>query len=107
MKKIKFFHEHPVNIKDISKQLLILAMVSVTSLQAQKEVTSIENLANNQDLYVDFKFAQDIKIEHGSTNEVIVKASVNIEDGDGDDAFSLKTDKSSGRLKIFRFWKLL
>ena len=83
------------------KKIVILALLSVVTLHAQKELTFIENLKSNQDLYVNFKFAQDIKIEHGKTNEVIVKASVNIDDGEGNDAFSIKTDKSSGRLKMY------
>ena len=83
------------------KNLVILALISVVTLQAQKEVSFNENLKTNQDLYLNFKFAQDIKVEHGNTNEVIVKASVNIDDGEGNDAFSIKTDNSSGRLKVY------
>ena len=83
------------------KKIVILALLSVITLQAQKEVSFNENLKTNQDLYLNFKFAQDIKVEHGNTNQVIIKASVNIEDGDGNDAFSIKTDNSSGRLKVY------
>lgn len=101
MKKTAFFHEQLISISDVSKKVMILALLSVMSMQAQKEVTFSENLKADQDLYLNFKFAQDIKIEHGSTNELIVRASVNIEDGDGDDAFSIKTDNSSERLKVY------
>ena len=76
-------------------------MLSVVSLHAQKNVEFKDSLSKNQDIYIDFKFAQDITVEHGSTNQIIVKASVDIDEGKGDDAFSFKTNKSSGELKLY------
>nr|WP_321247983.1 hypothetical protein [uncultured Psychroserpens sp.] len=83
------------------KNLIIIALLSVASLHAQRNVEVKESLSKNQDVYLDFKFAQDITVEHGSTNQIIVKASVNIDEGKGDDAFSFKTNKSSGELKLY------
>ena len=83
------------------KNLIIIALLSVTALHAQRNVEVKENLSKNQDVYLDFQFAQDIKVEHGNTNEIKVKASVNIDDGEGNDAFSIKTNNSSGELKLY------
>jgi hypothetical protein len=83
------------------KNLIIIALLSVTALHAQRYVEVKENLSNNQEVYLDFKFAQDITVEHGNTNQIIVKASVNIDEGKGDDAFTIKTKKTSGKLKFY------
>ncbi|MDG5490246.1 hypothetical protein [Psychroserpens sp. SPM9] len=83
------------------KNLIILALLSVATLQAQRHVEINESISNNQEVYLHFQFAQDIKIEHGNTNQVKIKASVNIDDGEGNDAFSINTDKASGQLKIY------
>jgi len=83
------------------KHIIIIALLSVTTLHAQRQVEVKEDLSKNQDVYLNFKFAQDIRVEHGSTNEIVVKASVNIDEGEGNDAFHLKTDNSSGQLKLY------
>ncbi|MFK7782815.1 hypothetical protein [Psychroserpens sp.] len=83
------------------KHLIIIALLSVVTLHAQRNVEIKESLSKNQDVYLDFKFAQDIRVEQGNSNEIKVTASVNINDGEGDDAFSIKTDNSSGQLKLY------
>lgn len=83
------------------KNVILMALLSVATLHAQRNVEINERLSQNQDVYLDFKFAQDIKVEHGTTNEIKVKASVNIDDGKGNDAFSIKADKTSGQLKLY------
>jgi hypothetical protein len=85
-------------------KLKIMTMCFVllgTILYAQSNVEAKETLSSGKTLYLNFKFAQDIKIVHGNANEVIVKASVNIDEGEGDEFFSIKTHDSSGQLKMY------
>jgi len=70
-------------------------------LQAQRAVELTEALKNGQEVYVDFKFADDIKVEQWSGSQLKIEAQVNIDDGEGNDSFSLKVDKSSSRIKIY------
>ncbi len=83
------------------KNIIIIVLLSISTLHAQRNVEVKEGLTKNQDVYLDFKFAQDIRVEHGNTKEIRVEASVNIDDGEGNDAFSIKTDNSSGTLKLY------
>lgn len=83
------------------KNLIILTLLSVVTLHAQRNVELTEKLSSDQELYLNFKFAGDIRIEHGNTNEVNVKASVYVDNGEGNDSFSIKTENSSGRLKLY------
>ncbi len=71
-----------------------LALLTVM-LHAQREVNFSETLKSNQDLHLEFKFANDIKVVHGNSNELKIEATVNIDDGEGNAAFSLK-NKSLG-----------
>lgn len=82
------------------KHVIIIALLSVATLHAQRTVEIKERLSNNQEVYLNFKFAKDIKVEHGNTNEIKIKASVNIDDGKGNDAFSIISDSSSRQLKL-------
>lgn len=83
------------------KKFIILALLSVVTLHAQRDVEVKESLAQNQDLYLNFQFANDIKVVHSNSNEVVIKANVMIDDGEGNDFYSIKSDKSSGRLKLY------
>ncbi|WP_298900505.1 hypothetical protein [uncultured Psychroserpens sp.] len=83
------------------KKLIILALLSVTTLHAQRNVEAKERLSKNQDVYLNLKFAQDIRVEHGNTDDVLIKASVIIDDGKGNDAFSIKTENTAGQLKLY------
>jgi len=64
-------------------------------LHAQREVNFSETLKSNQDLHLEFKFANEIKVVHGNSNEIKINATVNIDDGDGNEFYSLKS-KSLG-----------
>ncbi len=79
--------------------LVAFLVLGVTSY-GQRNVETTESLSSGQELYVDFKFANDIKIEQWSGNNVQVKATVNIDNGEGNEYFSLKTDRSSDQLRI-------
>ncbi len=83
------------------KYIIIVALLSVVTLNAQKQVEVKEQISKDQEVFINFKFAQDIKVVHGNTNEIIVKASVNIDDGTGNDNYSIKSENSSGQLKLY------
>ena len=80
--------------------LLAITMLFIASMTAQRNVEKTELISANQDITLDFQFAQDIQVEQWNKNEVVIKASVNIDDGKGNEYFSLKTDKRAGGLKI-------
>lgn len=83
------------------KHILVFALLSVATLHAQRQVEVNESLSQNQNVYLHFKFAQDIRVEHGDTDEIRIKASVNIDDNKGNDAFSIKSVTTSGELKLY------
>lgn len=81
--------------------IIVFAIFFGMQLQAQRAVEKTENVGNNQEISVDFKFANDIRVEQWNKNEVLVKAQVTIDDGEGDSYFSLKSDRSSNQVKIY------
>ncbi len=83
------------------KHLIVMALLSVMTLNAQKQVEVKTQIYKDQEVFLNFKFAQDIKVEHGNTNEIIVRASINIDDGTGNDKYSIKRENSSGQLKLY------
>ncbi len=83
------------------KYIIIVALLSVVTLNAQKQVEVKEQISKDQEIFINFKFAQDIKVVHGNTNEIIVSASVNIDDGAGNNKYSIKSENSSGQLKLY------
>ena len=80
--------------------ILLLALLSINLGWAQREVQKTEAIKNADQLYVHFKFADDIKIEQWNKNEIKVDASVLIDDGDGNADFSLQTERSGSTLEI-------
>ena len=80
--------------------LLAFTMLFLATMTAQRNVEKTEPVSTGQDVFLNFKFAQDIQVEQWNKNEVSIKASVSIDNGDGNDDFSLKTEKGSGSLKI-------
>lgn len=84
------------------KKLISIAVVLFFGIQlhAQRAVELTEALKNGQEVYVDFKFADDIKVAQWSGSQIKVEAQVNIDNGEGNDSFSLKVDKSSSRIEI-------
>ena len=85
------------------KKIIFLAftlLVTVT-LNAQRKVEKSVPVSKNQELFVHFKFAQNIVIKQWNKNSIEVKASVNLNNGEGDAYFSLKTSKSNNQVKIY------
>jgi hypothetical protein len=68
-------------------------LLTFSNLSAQKKVTANERSAGIDDVYVHVKFADNIEIKQWNKKEISVEATVNINDNEHNDYFSLKTDK--------------
>jgi hypothetical protein len=68
-------------------------MFTVT-VTAQRQVEKSMTVSSGQDIFLNFKFAENIKIAQWDKSEVLVKVSVNIDDGEGNEFFSLESDTS-------------
>ncbi len=79
--------------------ILILIFASI-SLYAQRNVEKTENVSANDRIALNFKFADEIKVQQWDKKEVAVKATVQIDDGEGNESYSLKTERDSGTVKI-------
>jgi len=80
--------------------IFLLALIITVSASAQRMVEKTVTLKNSQEVYLNFKFADDIKVEQWNKNEVQIKVNVTIDDGEGNDAFNLQTDETSGQVEI-------
>ena len=80
--------------------LAFILLVSVT-INAQRKVEKSVKVSNNQELFVHFKFANNIVVKQWNQNKMEVKASVNLNNGDGDKYFNLKTSERNGLVKIY------
>lgn len=80
--------------------LFIGLLLSFNNLTAQKKVT--ENTTSNgiNDVYVNLKFANTTIIKNWNKNEISVEATVNLDDNEHNDYFSLKADKIGGTYKV-------
>jgi hypothetical protein len=76
-------------MKNIIIAIVLMFSVSIT---AQRQVEKSMTVSSGQDIFLNFKFAENIKIEQWNKNEVLAKVSVNIDDGEGDEFFSLETE---------------
>lgn len=85
------------------KNIIILFLLGTIVINAQvidKQEKSF-NLSKNQDLFVNFKFAKNIEIKQWNKNEVVVKATYSIDDGEGNKDFTIETDNNTSELKIY------
>jgi len=80
--------------------LAIILLVSIT-VNAQRNVEKSVNISKNQSLYVHFKFASNIEVKQWNQHKIEVKATVNLNNGEGDKHFSLKTSKTGNQVKIY------
>ena len=69
-------------------------------VHAQREVNFSETLKSNQDLHLEFKFANEIKVIHGNSNELKIKATVEIDDGEGNEFYNLKSKTLGSELVV-------
>ena len=84
------------------KKAIILAftLLVTLTLNAQRKVEKTVPVSTNQELFVHFKFAKNIVVKQWNKKSSEVKASVNLNNGEGDKYFSLKTSKSNNQVKI-------
>ena len=80
--------------------LAFILLVTVT-VNAQRKVEKSVKVSKNQELFVHFKFAQNIEVKQWNQNRIEVKATVNLNDGEGNEHFSLKTSESNGEVKVY------
>ena len=80
---------------------LVIALLVTVTISAQRKVEKSERVSKNQEVFVHFKFAQNIVVKQWNQNKVEVRATVNINNGEGNKHFSLKSSKSSNQVKIF------
>jgi hypothetical protein len=80
--------------------LVCILLVTIT-VNAQRNVDKSVKVSKNQELFVHFKFAQNIEIKQWNQNRIEVKATVNLNDGEGDKYFSLKTSERGDQVKIY------
>jgi len=78
---------------------IICALVVMTTY-AQRKVEKTEKLSSGESVFVDFKFANDIEVQQWDKNEVLVKATVNLNDGEGNEFYSLQSKRRNGTLHI-------
>jgi hypothetical protein len=75
-------------------------LLSFNSLIAQKKVVKTESSNTIEDVYVHLKFANNIVVKNWNKKEISVEATVNIDNNEHNDYFTLKTDKIGNTLKV-------
>jgi len=85
-------------MKTIFSILICCLLISQTF--AQRIVEERMPLSQGQGVKLDFNFADDIKVNAWYKNEVYVKATVNINNGEDNDKFVFYTKKGSGYVSI-------
>jgi hypothetical protein len=80
--------------------LVFILLVAIT-VNAQRKVEKFVKISKNQELFVDFKFAQNIEVKQWDQNKIEVRATVNLNNGEGDKHFSLKTSENGNQVKIY------
>jgi len=81
--------------------LTIIILLITANIFAQRTVEKSFDLNKNQTLDLNFKFASEIEIKQWDKNQVSVKATVTIDDGEGNEYFSLETDRHSNEVAIY------
>lgn len=80
--------------------VLVLAIGIGTQAQT-RNVEKQEAVSKSEDIYLNFKFADEIKVEQWDKNEIAIAVSVYLDNGEGNEAFNLKTERTSGQVKIY------
>jgi len=80
--------------------LFIGLLLSFNNLTAQKKVKENTKANGIENVYVNLKFASNIIIKNWNKNEISVEATVNLDDNEHNDYFSLKTDKIGETYKV-------
>jgi DUF4097 and DUF4098 domain-containing protein YvlB len=84
------------------KKLIIFAAfaVMISPLAAQKKIDKHINFAGKQSLAMNLQIADSIAIHTWNKNEVYARASVNIDDNQGNEAYLTSFDESGQYVKI-------
>jgi hypothetical protein len=80
---------------------LVFILLITVSVNAQRKVEKSVKVSKNQELFVHFKFAQNIEVKQWNQNKIEVRATVNLNNGEGDKHFSLKSSESGNQVKIY------
>ncbi len=80
--------------------LALILLVTIT-VNAQRKVEKSVKVSKNQELYVHFKFANNIEVKQWNQNRIEVRATVNLNDGEGNKHFSLKTSEKGNQVKVY------
>lgn len=80
---------------------LAIALLVTVTINAQRKVEKSERVSKNQEIFVHFKFANNIEVKQWNQNKVEVKATVDINNGEGNKHYSLKTSKNGNQVKIY------
>lgn len=87
------------------KNIIIIFLIGTISINAQNIVEDQQeksfDFSRKQNLLVNFKFAEDIKVEQWNKNEILIKVSYTIDDGKGNKHFNLKTRNNNSTLEIY------
>lgn len=81
--------------------LASLGLLLTLQVYAQRNVVKSESLSGQDEVHVNFKFADDIRIVHWNDNQIKVEASVDIDNGEGNDSFSIKTEQFGDVLRMY------
>ncbi len=104
MKNIRRIEKNCQNLnQNIMKKfinLVCILLVTVT-INAQRNVEKSVNVSKNQVLFVHFKFANNIEVRQWNKNSIEVKATVNLNDGEGNKYYSLKTSEKGNLVKVY------
>ncbi len=80
--------------------LICILLVTIT-VNAQRNVEKSVKVSKKQELYVHFKFANNIEVKQWNQNRIEVRATVNLNNGEGNTHFSLKTSENGNQVKVY------
>ncbi|WP_405564597.1 DUF4097 family beta strand repeat-containing protein [Polaribacter sp. Asnod6-C07] len=75
-------------------------LLTINNLSAQKKVTENASSNNINDVYVHLKFANNIIVKNWNKNEISVEATVNLDNNEHNDYFSLNAENTGNTYKI-------
>lgn len=84
------------------KKILSIAIILLVTLtvSAQRKVEKSISVSKGQELFMHVKFAKNIVVKQWNKNKFEVRASVTIDNGEGNQFFSLQTSNSNNQVKI-------
>lgn len=80
---------------------ILLVLFCSASMLSQRLVEKQEAVSKDETIYLNLKFANDIKVEQWDKDQVAIEVSVSIDDGEGNSYYDLKTKRTSGELKVY------